>query len=129
MPSGDKGRGTIELPVPESPVWLPSIAQGRTPSRNGSSAGGFTLPKTRTIPVPSTLKSTADLFSIGTLPNMPQLEIGTAKRKSAVPKLPSIEKRTPPSERSSQNDLHHYYNSQQQLQQSSRRQPLSEPST
>ncbi|GLC47993.1 hypothetical protein PLESTB_000047400 [Pleodorina starrii] len=131
MPTGDKGRGTLELPVPESPVWLPSIAQGRTSSRNGSPGGGFTLPKTRNIPVPTTLKSNAELFSIGTLPNMPQLDIRT-KKKSGIPKLPSIEKR-PPSEHSSRADLHYFRSQsppqQQPSQQASRRQLASEPST
>lgn len=81
MSSGDKGRGTLELPVPESPVWLPSIAQGRTASRNGGPGGGFTLPKTRTIPVPTTLKSSLDLFSMSTLPNMARLDIGVKKKR------------------------------------------------
>ncbi|KXZ55711.1 DHC8 protein [Gonium pectorale] len=92
-PSGEKNRGLFEPPVPESPVWLPSIAQGRGSSRGGSPGAGFTLPKTRNIPVPTTLKSNAELFTIGTLPNMANLDIGTRRRKSAVPKLPSIDKR------------------------------------
>ncbi len=80
-PAGDKGRGVIEPPVPESPVWLPSIAQGRSSPRAGSPGPGFTLPKTRHIPVPTGLKSNAELFSISTMPSMDHLDIVGHTRK------------------------------------------------
>ncbi|KAG2501733.1 hypothetical protein HYH03_000233 [Edaphochlamys debaryana] len=96
MPTqGERSRPSLEPPVPESPVWLPSIAQGKPNSRGGSPGAGFTLPRARQIPVPSALKSNAELFSINTMPSMEQLDITARKKKSGIPKLPSIEKRQP----------------------------------
>ncbi|KAG2451278.1 hypothetical protein HYH02_003884 [Chlamydomonas schloesseri] len=93
MPTSEQHKRPLDPPVPESPVWLPSIAQGKSPGRAGSPGAGFTLPKTRQIPMPTQLKSNAELFSIGTLPSMEHLEFGTKRKKSAIPKLPSIDKR------------------------------------
>jgi hypothetical protein len=82
MSSGRSGR---EPPAPESPVWLPSIAQGRATGRLGSpGTGGFTLPRARAQP--ATLKSSAELFSMNTLPSLEHLEFGAQKKKVGWPK-------------------------------------------
>jgi dynein heavy chain len=84
MPTSEQHKRPLDPPVPESPVWLPSIAQGKSPGRTGSPGTGFTLPKTRQIPMPTQLKSNAELFSIGTLPSMEHLEFGTKRKKVRV---------------------------------------------
>lgn len=92
MPTGtDQSRAQqLGLPIPESPVWLPSLSQ--IGGRNGSpKAGGqaFALPKTRTIPVPTGLKGTQDLFSTRTLPTMDQLEFPKTRSHGKVGLDPS----------------------------------------
>lgn len=96
MPTGtDQSRGhpQLGLPVPESPVWLPSLSQpGAKAGSPKAGAQGFALPKTRTIPMPTGLKGSHDLFSASTLPNLDQLNFPKARSHGKVRTPPTLQR-------------------------------------
>jgi hypothetical protein len=95
MPTGQPGnwgdgKKERELPAPESPVWLPSLALTRgTPGFHttvGHSVTGYTLPKQKNLPVAATIRGNdpTGLFSMATLPTAESLELPGGVRRQKV---------------------------------------------
>lgn len=71
MPAGKDVKGRVAPPVPESPLWLPSLAQPKTGTGQLSS-GNSTLPKKRDLPLAGTLKKDpAELYKLSSLTQQP----------------------------------------------------------
>lgn len=98
---GDSPVSKVQLPVPDSNVWLPSLAAPKfsptitMPAKEPPSS----LPRARHLQAGTLQRSPRDLFSIETLPipeaPNPRLFHDTAPT-STIPRLPSITDKTSP---------------------------------
>ena len=76
-------------PPPESPVWLPSLAQPRSAGAQAqaqqarSPGAAYTVPRAKNLASSSTHRNNdpAGLYSVNTLPQLDALQLPTLRRK------------------------------------------------